>query len=665
MSATASLLAIPAAGAYPQRELERVGWLDQQGHNIYGAIKRRLQRRDAAFARVTEGVSSHRETFAALDEEGLRTAAADMRARLHREGIENEALVFECFALVRELAGRVLGKPHYDVQIFGGWVLLNGSVAEMNTGEGKTLTATLAVATAALAGLPTHVVTVNDYLVERDAEELGPLYRALGLTVGTVLSGMSPPERRAAYACDVTYVTNKELVFDFLKDRIALAESAGAARLQLERAFDSGSRSSRMLLRGLHFAVVDEIDSVLIDEARVPVIISRSVENPEQTDFYHAAIALAAELEAGRDYLVDLRERHVKLTEGGRQKIDEYAAQAGGIWKLRQFREAGMVQALCAHRLYIRDLHYLVQDDKVMIVDEFTGRTMADRSWEMGLHQMVEAKEGVTITGEREALAKISYQRFFSRYIRLAGMSGTLREIAPELWNVYKLTTITVPTNKPSLREHLPDRVYATKDRKWAAVIERINELHAKGQPLLIGTRSVAASEELSARLTEVGLPHTVLNARQDEGEADIVKLAGHHGHITVATNMAGRGTDIAPDDEALAAGGLYVIATERHEAGRIDRQLFGRAARQGDPGACECILSLEDELIVEHAPAVIRRLASRLIPGEGALPARLGRWVFSLTQRRVERQHSRIRADLLELDQRRSDMLAFSGAQE
>ena len=660
----ASLFDMPLRGAYPQREPAREHWFDRTCAKVHGRLKRLSQYHPTDFDKVVGAVARHGAACAAATDTELTSRASEIARGLAQDGLA-AGRVFESFALVREQAGRLLGKRHYDVQIYAAWVMLRGNVAEMNTGEGKTLTAALAAATAALAGMPTHVISVNDYLVGRDAEDLRPLYEALGLSVGTIVEGMSLEARRAAYACDITYCTNKELVFDYLKDRITLARQPGATRLQLDRLCGQGGRTGALLMRGLHYALIDEADSVLIDEARVPVIISKTVDDATQTQFFQDASALAATLARDADYLVDVRERRATLSEQGRQAIAAFAAGRPGVWQLERWREESMLQAIVAKELYVRDQHYLVVDDKIQIVDEFTGRTMADRSWEMGLHQLIEAKEGVTITGQREPMAKISYQRFFRRYLKLAGMSGTLREVADELWDVYRLHTVAIPTHRPCVRATLPDRYYANAEAKWVAVVERVKERHARGQPVLIGARAVGTSEALSRRLAAAGLDHQVLNARQDAEEAAIVTRAGVAGQITVATNMAGRGTDIAPSAAALAAGGLHVLATERHEAGRIDRQLFGRAARQGDPGSCECLLSVEDELIVERAGAWAKWLSRRVVDAHGRLPQAVGTWLFNRTQRRLERQHQRIRQQLLDLDERRGDMLAFTGAQE
>ncbi len=655
----ASVFDVPLRGPYAQRELVRENWLDQLGSRCFGVFKRAVPQRDRD--RVVAAVDAHAARFAALSSAELTLEAARIGSRLREQGLV-DAAVFECFALVRECAYRLLGRRHFDVQLYAGWVLVHGNAAEMATGEGKTLTATLAASTAALAGVPVHVITVNDYLVERDATALRPLYAALGLSVGTILEGMSLDQRRAAYACDITYCTNKELVFDYLKDRIALAGQPGPAKLQLERLYGSARSGAGLLMRGLHYAIIDEADSVLIDEARVPVIISRTADNREQTDFYRQASAVAAELVPDLDYVLDRRERRAMLTEHGQARIQELAPARSGVWALRSWREQGVVQAIVAKDLYQRDKHYLVVDDKICIIDEFTGRTMADRSWEMGLHQLIEAKENVTLTGEREPLAKISYQSFFRRYLKLAGMSGSLEEVAAELWNVYRLHTVTIPTHRPCARRRLRDRYLSTAEAKWECVVARASTLHAAGRPVLIGTRSVATSEELSRHLSAHGLPHQVLNARQDAEEAAVVARAGLAGQITVATNMAGRGTDIVLDAAALAAGGLHVIATERHEAGRIDRQLFGRAGRQGDAGSCECVLCLEDELITGHARVWSRCLAWVWYRSAGTVPDWYGRMLFRFTQKRIERSHARLRRELTDLDERRSDMLAFAG---
>ena len=534
----------------------------------------------------------------------------------------------------------------------------------MDAGEGKTLTATLPACTAALAGLPVHVITVNDYLAQRDAEWMGPIYRALGLTVGVIMHGMDQDKRRAAYACDVTYCTNKEIAFDYLRDRMAIGQQMSGVQLKLERLYGGPARVRNVVLRGLFFAIVDEADSVLVDEARTPLIISGGTQAELAQREYQTALSLASRLEAGREFLIEGHERAIQLTDAGKVKLEELAHSLGGIWSGRQRRENLVHQALVAQRVLVRDKHYLVRDGKIQIIDEYTGRVTPDRSWERGIHQLLETKEECALSGYQQTLARISYQRFFRRYLWLAGMTGTAREVASELWNVYRLRVVSIPTNRPLRRRPWRDRLYATDRAKWQAVVGRITRVHQAGRPVLVGTRSVEASEHLSGLLTAAGLPHQLLNARQDREEAEIIARAGELKRITVATNMAGRGTDICIAPEVAVLGGLHVIATERHEARRIDRQLFGRCGRQGDPGSYEAITSLEDELMTLHG-RLWRWLALRT-----ARPRRpLARWIATLAlgraQSTAERSHSRMRRDLLKMDEHLETMLAFSGRPE
>jgi preprotein translocase subunit SecA len=539
-------------------------------------------------------------------------------------------------------------------------------VAEMETGEGKTLTATLPACTAALAGVPVHIITVNDYLADRDTKWMGPIYQALGLAAGTIKHGLDPQARRAAYRCDVTYCTNKEVAFDYLRDRIVLWDRPSEIRLQLERLYGGRSRVRHLVMRGLHFGIVDEADSVLIDEARTPLIISAEGDGYDEQSLYEQALGIAGKLAPGEDYSIRASERSLELTENGKERIEDIIRWDGRVWMNRQQREELVRQALVALNLFSRDKHYLVKDGKVQIVDEYTGRLMADRSWERGLHQLIEIKENCEMTKRKETQARISYQRFFRRYLRLAGMTGTAREVAGELWSIYRLRVVTVPTNKPLHRDYLPDRVFPAAGQRWEAVVKRISEMHSEGRPVLVGTRSVEASEHLSHLLSEAGLHHKVLNARQDQEEAEIIARAGEQARITVATNMAGRGTDIRLAPGIAELGGLHVIATERHEARRIDRQLFGRCGRQGDPGTSEAIVSLEDELATVYVNKAFQWLASTVLRRPGTLIARgIGKILFRRAQRKAERLHARMRHDLLKMDEQLGDALAFSGRPE
>jgi preprotein translocase subunit SecA len=654
-----------AQGVYPERRADREGWLDRVTGTVEGTVRRS---RDGSRKRLEAFVHTVRRHGAELAEQTDATMEArvdDLRRALRREGL-TEPLIARSFAMVREMAHRKLGTAHYDVQLMGGWVMTRGMLAEMETGEGKTLTATLPACAAALAGIPVHVISVNDYLVHRDAEAMGPIYRALGLTVGTILEReKDAAARRAAYQCDVTYGTNKQMAFDYLRDGLVRRNQRGRLRPGIERLRRDPHPPDRLLLRGLCFAIVDEADSVLIDEARTPLILSGPGGSAEQRKIYRRAVRFASALEEGADYRLLGREARIELTERGQQRLGELARPFQGLWTGPRRRAEWVERALAALHLFERDRHYLVRDGKVEIIDQATGRVAPDRSWERGLHQLIEIKEGCALTPENETLARISYQQFFRRYLRLAGMTGTAREVARELWSVYRLNTVAIPTWKPVRRRARGTRVFTTQGSKWEAVVESVEGTRRRGRPVLVGTCSVAASDHLSQLLSARGLPHQVLNARQDADEARIVAEAGQPGRITVATNMAGRGTDIRLGERVAERGGLHVIATQRNEARRIDRQLFGRCGRQGDPGSFEMLLSLEDELVRAYFPAWVESLMTRV--GPPPLPIRrwLGDLLTSLPQRAEERRHARTRRNLIQVEEYLEDLLAFSGPME
>jgi preprotein translocase subunit SecA len=631
--------------------------LDKVATRLSGPLVRNVRIWRARRNHVVGLVNALSSSLEASSDAELTAMAGELRLELRRDGFTEQS-VARAFALIREVAGRTIGQRHYDVQIRGGWVLLNGLVAEMETGEGKTLTATLPAATAALAGIPVHVITVNDYLTARDAEWMGPVYEKLGLTVGVIIHGKDPRTRRAAYGCDVTYCTNKELTFDYLRDRIALGRKESRIQLAIEKLSGCEARANQLNLRGLFYAIVDEADSVLVDEARTPLIIAGAGPAGPEREMYETALELAARLTEGADFRLDARERHLELTDQGLDRLAGWAEDLPPLFRGERRREELVRQALVATHLFHRDTHYLVRDKKVQIIDEYTGRILADRTWEQGLHQMVETKEGCPLSNQQTSVARMTYQRFFRRYLWLAGMTGTAKEVSNELWSVYGLPVVRMPTHRPTQRRSTGDRVFATEAEKWQAIVERVRSLHALGRPILIGTRSVAASEKLSALLGEAGLEHQLLNARQDKQEAEIVAEAGQLGRITVATNMAGRGTDIKLGAGVSELGGLHVIATELHESARIDRQLFGRCGRQGDPGTNEAIVSLEDELIrVYLGPAA--RLNSHL---------RSDTWrraLFSAAQMRAEMVNAGIRRQLLSAEDQLGDMLAFTGRRE
>ena len=649
-------------GGYPQRA-------DDSFDDLEATLRRALDRlfgrrgKTAGQAAVLRAIGLHAERVDGLDESGFDAAIEDLRLRLHREGLRDE-LVEESFALVREAAGRTLGMRHFDVQLYGGWLMMQGMLAEMQTGEGKTLTVTLPACSAALAGIPVHVITANDYLAARDCEIMRPLYTRLGLTASAVIDGMSPDECREAYRCDIVHTTNKQIAFDYLRDRIEMGEDTGDLRFQYRqiRQRIEPDAGSRLLLRGLCFAIVDEADSVLIDEANTPLIITRKLPNEESPETYSDALYLASLLTPDRHYHADAVRRSVELTVTGEDLLEEQIGNLPRIWSNRRRREALIRQALAATLFYLRDRDYLVQDGKVVIIDQSTGRLMPDRAWEQGLQQMVEAKEGCLISERREPQARISYQRFFSRYLRIGGASGTLGEVAGELRRVYGLEVRRVAPHKPSRRVMQAARVFADTQQRKAALLERVEQVHNVGRPILIGTCSVEESERVSGWLEEAELEHRVLNARQDREEAEIVAAAGNRDAITVATNMAGRGTDISLGQVVEQLGGLHVIATGLNASQRLDRQLFGRCARQGDPGSAEAILSLDDPGFALCHGLPWLGLARIFTGAARPMPRVLARALVDSAQNRHERRARRVRKALMKQDRRMRRTLAFAG---
>jgi preprotein translocase subunit SecA len=637
--------------------------IDTRLDRIVHAARGRLSRivlRNQRFDPEVAAIDRAGRRLKSFTDRALREERQQVRMRLLADGLIAPHRI-SSFALIREYASRILGMFHYESQLRGALIMLRGMVAEMETGEGKTLTATLAAGTAALAGIPVHVISVNDYLTSRDAENMRPLYAALGLGVGCVVHGQTPEQRRQAYGRDITYATNKELVFDYLRDRLTLADRLDPLRVQAECLHGRQSRTRRILMRGLHFAIVDEADSVLIDEARTPLIISGPGEIKEEKAFLEQALDLARSFTVGAEYLCDAARRQIQLTMEGRVRIEAAAREMGPLWNGLVRREGAVHQALTALHLFRRDEQYLLREGKIQIIDEFTGRVMPDRSWEQGLHQLIELKEGCELTQRREPLAKISYQRFFRRYLRLAGMTGTAREVAGELWSVYHLPTLRVPTHRPVIRERLSERIFSTRHEKWAAIVARITELHGQNRPILIGTRTVAASEELAAQVRAAGLDFQMLSAKQDAEEARVISQAGRPGSITIATNMAGRGTDILLASGVRELGGLHVIISEYHEAARIDRQLAGRCGRQGDPGSYEGLLCLEDFLFEGKWGDPVTRLIRFMVSLSGT-PQLPTRWLLRRMQHKVEKYHARIRRDLFRKDQAQGSLMSFAG---
>ncbi|HEX8915129.1 MAG TPA: hypothetical protein VF796_22450 [Humisphaera sp.] len=574
--------------------------LDAAVNGLVGVVKNRrpvLSRLKAQVARI-ERLEPEIQN---LGSTRFQEEVADCRALARRNKLTGPALD-RAMAIVREGAKRATGMRPYPVQLMGALAMCEGAIAEMATGEGKTLTASLAASLWGWYGRPVHVITVNDYLVGRDAEEMSPVYKMLGLRCGHVTHETSPQERVDHYRRDVVYVTSKELVADFLRDQIALGNLRSSCQTQVGMLI-GGANSGRLQVPGLFRVLVDEADSLLIDEAVTPLIISNSPDENPNADLYRAADELARQLTQGKDFTLDREVKQVDLTARGQDRLEELSGHTG-FWKGKRRREELVTQALTALYCFNRDEQYLVTpDQKVQIIDEFTGRVMADRSWRHGLHQAIEVKEGVPVTADKENLARLSFQRFFRQYPIMGGMTGTAWESRGELWHIYQRPIIRIPTNKPCIRRQLPTRIFATAEQKYDAVVKRALELNDKGAPVLIGTKTVWASEEVSKRLAAAGRTHRVLNAAQNEQEANIVSEAGQPGHITVATNMAGRGTDIKLGKGVAALGGLNVLAAEVNNSFRVDRQLFGRAARQGDPGTAQLFVAADDDLFVRHAP--------------------------------------------------------------
>ncbi len=604
---------------------------------------------------LIDKIEALRPDMQALSDEELRGKTKEYKKRLE-DGETLDDLLPEAFATVREAAKRVLGMEHYRVQLVGGVILHQGRIPEMKTGEGKTLVSTAPAYLNALEGKGVHIVTVNDYLAKRDAEWMGKVHEFLGLTVGVILNGMDNKERQAAYNCDITYVTNNELGFDYLRDNMVIYKE-------------------QLVQRGLHYAIIDEVDSVLIDEARTPLIISG--QSSKSTRLYEACDILARQMQRGEDqqeytkmdaimgveveedgdFVVNEKDKVVNLTEQGVKKVENFFKIENLADPENLEIQHNIILALRAHNLMFRDQDYVVKDDQVMIVDEFTGRIMPGRRYSDGLHQAIEAKEHVKVKRESKTLANITFQNFFNKYNKKAGMTGTALTEEKEFRDIYGMDVVEVPTNRPIARIDHEDAVYKTKKEKFKAVVDEVEKAHAKGQPVLVGTINIDTSELLSGMLNKRGIKHQVLNAKYHELEAEIVAQAGTHGAVTIATNMAGRGTDIKLDDEARAAGGLKIIGTERHESRRIDNQLRGRAGRQGDPGESQFFISLEDDLMRLFGSEKLVDMFNTLgVPEGEQIQHKMLSSAIEKAQKKIEANNFGIRKNLLDYDQVMND---------
>lgn len=564
----------------------------------------------------------------------------------------NSQVIASVFSTVGEACYRVFGYYPHDVQYMGAWTLLSGALAEMQTGEGKTLVAGLAATIMASAGASVHVVSTNDYLAERDAHEMQQLFGFFKLNAGSVVEGMEPQERCVQYRKDICYVSGKELVFDYLKDRLA-GHGFLSARVSHLKELIKANSQEEPLIPCLHFVIVDEADSILIDEARTPLIISRDAEGLYEPELICWAVEQAKKMRENTHFTIS-DHQSITVLDSAIAQCAPVPESVRAVWNVVRWQRVLLKQAITAVHIFKLDQQYILADGKVQIVDESTGRVMPDRTWEQGLHQLIECKEGLEQSSSRETLAKMTFQRFFRRYFLLSGLTGTASESRQELWEVYGLAVLRIPPNRPNRRIRMPNICSQNQAQKWQFVYEDVLAAINRGQPVLVGTRSVEASEAISAVLTEYGLEHIVLNARQDNNEAEIIRQAGRSARVTVATNMAGRGTDIKLSDESRQAGGLHVILTEFHESPRVDRQLFGRSGRQGDPGSTRAIVSMQDELFKKNMPWLC----------EGSIPnfGKLMPIILFLAQWRAEHQALKARRQTLKQDKTLHQLIGFAG---
>lgn len=636
--------------------------VDALVYGLVGAYRRKAAYR-VGILNEAHVIFDQAEALKALSSRDLDSRLRDEKAHFRRQHKSADQSVPRALALLVETAFRTLGLRPFPVQIAGALALSRGYLTEMATGEGKSLTACLPAVLAGWTGRPCHIVTVNDYLASRDATEMKSFYQKCGLSVGAVTGDMDQQNRKENYDKSVTYTTSKELTADFLRDRLALGDVQQSSRRIIRTLLFSRARANdNLVMRGLHTAIVDEADSVLIDEAVTPLIISRPQENRPFVDVCQKARYLADRLILNTDYTSDLKYKEIRLTQEGEAKLERMADKLGGIWNAADRREELLTQALSAREYYNKDKHYVVQNGKVVIVDEFTGRLMPNRTWRQGLHQAVEAKENLEITNPSETLARLSFQQFFRLFKHLSGMTGTGKEASREFWQIYGLPVVAIPTNRPCIRELYPGRIFATSQERWSAVVDEVIDLNKQGRPVLVGTRNVKASEKLADLLTGKGLSFNLLNAIHHKEEAAIVRMAGQKGRITIATNMAGRGTDIKLEDGVVDIGGLHVIATEGHESPRIDRQLFGRSARQGDPGSARAYMSLDDELMQRFIPDLIRKRMAQALANKRPYVRQFSHRLYKRAQSSAHNMAYKQRKSVLRMDTWLEEALSFTG---
>jgi preprotein translocase subunit SecA len=635
-------------------------WVDETCGYLY-----RRPSISRALLRQARSASNACRKFLEMNDSEFQSRMSELRTRYRRSSDPSRPLMAQVLAVAGAAAHRSLGMTPYPVQFMGALALSQGYLAEMATGEGKTLTIGLAGVALGWRRLPCHILTSNDYLAQRDAEKLASLYQYCGVSVGYTIAGMENPDRIEHYRRDVTYTTSKELLADFLRDRLQLGRlREPQRRLAFSLLGGALEEKGHRVLRGIHTALVDEADSVLVDDAVTPLIISQKYKNQALVDCCRTACMITGHLRPDGHYRVDFKRREIHLTSAGRRVMDAHRHLLPRPWQSLDRSEELVQQALVAREFYLRDRDYVIEEDKVVIVDGSTGRLKRDSTWRQGLHQAIETKENLPLTDPTETMASLSFQNFFRLFPRLAGITGTASNAAREFWFVYRLPVVRVPTHRLCIRRHLPNRFFPDLESKWRAITEEVRRRCSAGQPVLIGTSSVRASEQLAEFLSAAGIKFNLLNATRHREEAEIVGLAGQRSAVTIATNMAGRGTDIGLGPGVREVGGLHVIAAERMESPRTDRQLFGRAGRQGDPGSAQAFISLEDDLLKKsHSPLILRQTSTALRKG-GALSRRLASFLTAQAQKSAERKAREQREAVMSMDKWLDDALSFSDAQ-
>ncbi len=653
-----------ALDIYPQRKTDKPGFIEKLGSRLFHDSLQRLKNNRLSFQAFARMVKKEQLRIDVVDAQALSAEINQLRLQLKRDGLKAR-LVARCFALVSAVADQQLGISLHDGQILGGWAMLHSMVAEMKPGEGKTLMATLPACTAALAGIPVHIITLSDYHATHDAELMTPLYAALGLTVGVSSTTHEPEQRRESYRSDITYCNNKQLAFDHLRDRLILKKYSGQLALRLATIDQTDPLHEDFMLPGLCFALVDDADSVLIDQAITPLIVTRAVDSGNKREVLQHALSLAQQLDHPADYEVNESAQNIELSASGSIHLAELTGNAKGLWRNSRYREDLVLQALKAQRLFKPDQHYRVIDGRIEISPQTAEAAMNTPAWDRGMQQMLEVKEGCEISGEQETLGRISYQRLFQRYLMMGGMSGNISQLANELKSVYQLDVMSLRPAQKSRRKRYRARILPSQEQKWAAIVERISEIRQAGRPVLIGTRSQADSALLAQMLADTGINPLLLNPEQNDEQAASLALVGQAGQVTIATELCAQGTDIRPGPGVEAAGGLHVILAERYEIGRLDRYFHQLSARRGTAGSYETITSIQDELVIQYSPhwsLTATEIAWKILP---MLARPLSLYLSARAQKSAEKKQLNARRMVLRSEEYLDNVLAFTGLRE